>query len=1255
MFPNLVDKYKKLLTNTAQSVGSTLSNIGAQAKALPEFTRQTQTAKYLRELGSTPITYNRDSLSGKALEGLVRFGNATERPFTQATRGFTNASTYGVLDLPNQQEAQGGLEKLAYGAGFGVGMVNPLNPLNKFGVLGKLGDVSQKAVGGAISRIAPQATGVIAKKVLPAIGSETAQTLAVSGAQALGSALGTNQIQNALSPSSIVSNIALGSGLRGITGANAKGFDQGRNSRTAWKREDTTILETIGDFLGTTKKLAPNQITEVEGPLSRLANGYLPNAKIEKIVERYRGSNPEGLVRELYKELSKALKVSEDRGFTPVGGQEQFGLNQIKLGFMGKQANQADDVLKTAKGEIQSVRDAGKTPFKQTVKDFYTDWVNRFQPIEDVADLVGKNTNIPSSQDPRYLLKRLMGAGGVAEYRHKKVLQPILDELGDINKGDFDVFLKAKRDMELAQRGIKGSDASVAQARMEALAQKYDPAQLEAVAGKLYQYQDEGLQSLREAGFINDMGYNTIKGQNQSYVPFKRVMDELDNYLGLPTNKTAQGTNPLQKIKGSERAIYSPLEEIIANTYKIEAAVSKNKVAQSIVNLRNLDPKLADVFTPTTQGGANTIPVWEGGRKVFYEAPEDIVRAVKGLNEEGLGTIEKILSAPARLLRQGATGRNIDFMIPNVFKDQFDAAVSAKFGYTPFVDYLRGLAHLARYDITGSDEIVEGWIKNGGEMFFENMAGRKELAKQVSDAVDGKRLTKRVGEWVLGGIDFLGRYSEKPTRLGLYGKALKKTGDPLVAAAESREGTLDFARMGAKMKVANSIIPFLNVGVQGFDKMLRTARTNPGAFALKMGLYGVTPAAAISVYNNKFFPEEYSEIPDYEKETNFILVNGRDSEGRPVYTKLPKGNIVPLIANPVDHMISYLAGTNQRSFGNLAMAVLGDALPILETGDSLEQTASKTVGSILPQAVKPAIESIANYNFFKGREIVPFYKQDKLPSEQTWDDTPETYKYLGGVLNQSPLQVENFLEGTLAGGAKVPSDIVELIKGNVEEGKGINNTPVLRRFQGVGFTPDETAQYRAKKEEKDAIKQVNREMTPSLLERVFPVGEAGASSTAPVSTNPAVVKAKEDAIRSKVKRSGEPAEYNGKLFYVNENGESASVYLDRPLEAPKLTGQEQLDKELIADYKGSISAKINDTVKLYELGKLSPQEAGMKILQMKALQEQIKKATVKPKKIPVSKIRSLTTPIKVKRPKRVKRTTETRGKIQVRKVNTRVR
>jgi hypothetical protein len=715
------------------------------------------------------------------------------------------------------------------------------------------------------------------------------------------------------------------------------------------------------------------------------------------------------------------------------------------------------NIIQEAKSEIGGVPTKPDKPLKQQLRDFYTNWVNRFQPLEDVATRIESDlgASILPEKNPAYTTRRLLGAGGVAEYRHQKVLQPILGELGDIPSSDFDVFLKAKRDLNLGQRGIKGSDSAKAQQVIDALASQYDLSKMDSVAGKLYAYQDEGLNMLREAGLISNDAFARIKNTSENYVPFQRVMDEVDNYLGLPTKKGYVGTSPVQKIKGSDRQILSPVESIIANTYKIESAVSRNRVAQSLVNLRQVAPQYADMFEKVSKDSADAIAVWENGKKNFYRVGEDIARSIKGLNEESVGILTKILSAPAQLLRQGATGRNPDFMIPNVFKDQFDAAISSKHGYKPFVDYFRGLSHLLTYKRTGSDELVEEWMKSGGSIFFENMGGRKQLSEQIMDATTKKGVLRQLKDWAIGGIDAIGELSETPTRLGLYQRAKEATGNQWLAMMESREGTLDFARMGAKMKVFNSIIPFLNVDVQGFDKLIRSAKDHPGKMALNMTLYAGLPQLMVSAYNNTFYGDEYAKVPQWEKDTNFIVVTGKSKDGKPQYLKIPKGNILPLIANPTDALVSYLAGNDKQSFGQFAMSLLTSNLPVLEGGTNLQEVFTKTLGSNLPQAIKPVFENAFNKSTFytdeqgKPQDIVPYYMENKPPSEQFKKSTPDAYKALGKILNVSPLKAQNFLEGYLSGFIKTPTNITQILK-DVSEGKNVdpNKVPILRRFYG---------------------------------------------------------------------------------------------------------------------------------------------------------------------------------------------------------------
>lgn len=777
--------------------------------------------------------------------------------------------------------------------------------------------------------------------------------------------------------------------------------------------------------------------------------------------------------------------------------QERQGLQaqplQTSIPLQKAQSKSFDEILQQAKKEIQKQPEKKQT-LKAAWDRFYTDYVNRMQPVEDLVSGVQKkmNSSIRPEFNPKYQITKLLGAGGSAELRHKKELDPIIRELGKTDKSDFDVYLKARRDIELATRDIKGSDAQLAQQRIDALGTKYDLGKFNDVATKLYAYQDKGLRRLVEAGFIDEPTYNNIKGKNEAYVPFQRVMDEVDNYLDIPTKKLSQGKQPVNKIAGSDKAIYSPLESIIANTYKLEGAIAKNNVAKSIANLSTINPNLSDIIKKVDSATKNTIPVWVNGKKEFYEVPEDINRVVKGLNEEQVGQVVKLLSIPANLLRQGATGRNVDFMVPNVVKDQFDAAVSSKYGYRPFIDYFNGLGEMIKAGM-GKPNFYDEYAANGGKIFYEMAGGRKAIAKEIQDATKQKGLGAKFFNTITDGLDFLGKISETPTRVGLYKKALQGSKNKLIAANEAREGTLDFARMGAKMKTANSIIPFLNVGVQGFDKLIRSARDNPGKMLFYGALYGIAPQVALTIWNNTQHPEEYQEISDEVKQDNFVLVRGRKKNGKVDYITLSKGNILPYITNPVDNLLSAVAGYDRQTFSSLATTLLGEALPIIEPGRDINQTASRSLGAVVPQAFKPALENVANYNFYKGKEIVPSYLKNKSPVDQSYDSTPLPYKYIGNLLQVSPLKVQNALEGYFAGFVKTPLQIASILqKISRNEKLSPNEIPVLRRFFSETYDTGKQFQEKKQKEEKKALdREKAKENIAPLNKRLF--GEVSAA------------------------------------------------------------------------------------------------------------------------------------------------------------------
>lgn len=887
-----------------------------------------------------------------------------------------------------------------------------------------------------------------------------------------------------------------------------------------------------------------------------------------------------------------------------------------------------DDVSESALSKYASKigkRVEPRSSVRKGLDSAYTMWVNAWHPVESYADKIQKasGVNIPVEESVKYNIKKYLGSGGIAKLRHEKELKPILAEVQDIPRDLFEGYLIAKRDLgfEEAGRKIKGVDPDLAR---RAITEMHETLgvdrvkQLDESINKLYAYQDAGLQKLRDTGFIDDATYEAIKNRNIDYVPYKRVMDKVDEILGI-SNSVQVSTKPgmLKEIKGSDRLIQSPLESIIADTYKIEALVAKNDFVNSFVKLKDyfddgtikvlrssenvrkrtdivntiraarissntikramrvdkarirvLRSELGQIYSAAlraeksldrmsvtkktsekltkmrfkgddlvggkivtdktrefsygalkqivkerdskkflyklmsmpaedlrvllTKAGSrgekirrimdevdalrntlgdieqvrgslrqearslsdvssfdkNTISVWRNGVKEIYQVEPEIEAVVKGLDQESLDIVSRLAGDITGIFRQGQTGRNIDFMLANVIKDQWDAMVNAKYGYVPFLGYMRGLGHLINYDFRGGDRFVEEWLKKGGDQVYRRLASRSSVGEGISEAADSAGI-RGMRDSVIKMLDFMGRYSDTPTRLGVAERAYKATGSMAEAVLESREATVDFARMGTKMRVANAFVPFLNPSVQGFDKMLRTLWNNPKRFAFVLAAYGGLPATLVSLYNNAFHGREYAEVPDWERENNFIIMTGENINGKPGYLKVMKGNSIPYVANPVDYFISYLYKNDPQSFQSLFFSMFTGALPVIGDGSNASDVGSRTLGNIIPQPIKPLVEAKSNFDLFKNKPIESISMQFKEPKDRFKASTPWLYKSIGKALDMSPLKVEKILEGYLAGASKTPADILEVIS-QIKEGEDIdvNIIPVLRRFIG---------------------------------------------------------------------------------------------------------------------------------------------------------------------------------------------------------------
>lgn len=640
----------------------------------------------------------------------------------------------------------------------------------------------------------------------------------------------------------------------------------------------------------------------------------------------------------------------------------------------------------------------------------------------------------------------------------KDILMPIEK---DKNMDKFRVYLTAKRTIELSDReittGISKADAETAIKELD----KTNP-EFEQTSKDLYKYQDDVLEYAKESGLIGEEGFKKIKEFNKFRVPFYRVMEESrSSFMG---GKKIGGNigSPIKKIKGSEREIIDPIEGIIKDTYAIINAVERNNIGIAFANLSSKDSELGrlfekvdrkmvgtkvnvkevlkkistdnipeelteeiiTLFRPTDDLGPNMLNVNMGDKKYTFQVEEDIFKSLQGLDKEDVGMFVKILSIPARLLRTGAT-LAFDFMFRNPIKDQFTAFVNSKYGFKPGIDLIKGM-----FELFKKGDVYDLWKAGGGENSMLASMDRKYFKTTLEDLLASKG--KKALKYIKSPIQLLrvmSELGEEATRLGEMRRALNAGANPVEAANASREITLDFARVGAKMKALNSMSAFFNANLESNDKTIRVFKTKPLQTLYRVLLAITLPSIWLYMVNRD--DPRWKEIPQWQKDL-FWIVMTKDH----IYRISKPYGIGTIFGSMPERILEYLDTKDSKLFDTLWKSVIDGVVP-----------------NPVPNAILTPMENITNYNFFTQRPIVPQGKENLPPKAQYGTYTSEVAKIIGETLNYSPSKIDHLIQGFTAGlGKYIVQSIDAILKGtdivNVPKtpAKKLEDMPVIKAF-----------------------------------------------------------------------------------------------------------------------------------------------------------------------------------------------------------------
>ncbi len=637
---------------------------------------------------------------------------------------------------------------------------------------------------------------------------------------------------------------------------------------------------------------------------------------------------------------------------------------------------------------------------------------------------------------------------------------------------DFSTYMVARRTIELNARdietGVNIDDANNAIAELEGTHKNFPD-----LAKRLNKYQDSLLVYANEMGLLSNDLLGKLR-KNADYVPFYRVFNELqaNGYMG---KKMADIANPIKRIKGSEREIINPLESIVKNTYVMISAADRNNVGVMLANLVNKNPELADVFervkTPITKVAqtsakelgvevegmteaemeqvvdifrpsffvpGNEVTVLVDGKKQFYKVDKDLRDALLNLTREDIGMMGKILSAPAKWLRAGAI-LSPDFMARNPARDQLSAMAFSNYGFIPGIDFLKGVGSIfSRTAVAGKlrigklritpDASYELFRQSGAEHAMMVSMDREYLQKSFKEITEGKKFTS----YIKNPIEVLrlgSEFGERATRLGEFKKGISRGATPTQAGLAAREVTLDFAKAGATAHALNRYIPFFNATIRGWDKMIISFKDHPVRTSAKVFM-GITLPSILLYLANRDDPR-WDEIPQWQKDL-FWIVMTEDH----IY-RIPKPFELGILFGSIpERFVEYLDKKDPDMLKDTLISAVEAGSP-----------------GFIPQALLPIIEGLTNFNFFKGREIVPRSRQDLPPELQYTRYTTTVSKEVGKLIKMPPAKIDNLINAWTGGLGRYATNILDaILEGTgispsiTEPSKTLADVPVLKAF-----------------------------------------------------------------------------------------------------------------------------------------------------------------------------------------------------------------
>jgi hypothetical protein len=579
-------------------------------------------------------------------------------------------------------------------------------------------------------------------------------------------------------------------------------------------------------------------------------------------------------------------------------------------------------------------------------------------------------------------------------------------------------------------------------------------------------YNSNTVKFLRDTGMIDDAGAQLWLSQSD-YFPFYRT-DKTGKDISHPKvfGGLTSVTN-LKALKGGEEAIDVSLMEAILTNLDSAIAMGMKNVAQQRIVRDMITIGLGRMVQPGENiEGRPAVTFKVGGKKYSAFIDDTLIfesmQAVPEVNMDNfLGNLFRV---PAQILRELIV-RDPGYVVANMLRDTASVVLTSGSNIIPVVDTVknfgRGLENLEKFGVVGGYDFA----RDPGDVvkFASDEARKRGHEFPVKDETKWDQVVNsnyiRPLTRVWDGLGKISDMAEASTRNAVYEDTMSRTGN-WVQAAYDALSVINYGRRGrnAGLRVITASVPFLNARIQGLDKLYQAATGRSGVFperkknilrfVTRAGLMvGLTGLYYAMVSDDELYENENPEVRD-----NYYII--------PI-KKADLANREPGFAFKIP--IPFEVGILFKTIPERIMDAYYKDAPSKDLKDSLFRATTSTLGfNPVPQVVLPIFETVANYDTFTGRSIIPQYMQDRDPIAQSRFGTNELARRLGEAAGISPLKLDHLMNGYLGSLGTYTLDTVDSVLRDNDRAypeRKWFEYPFVRRFFTTAMRPGLQEQF----------------------------------------------------------------------------------------------------------------------------------------------------------------------------------------------------